>query len=199
LDNATLSVTSDVVHQDEPEDNSEYNEGHHIDQTDKPRAGIAAEYLAKGYILSEPILKRAIEIDNERGISKRFLGYINHLDQTIGARALGPGKTVSGHVQSTLENATQQARAVDEQRGISKKANDYYSKALSSPLGERVRAFYTTTAKQVQDIHEEARRLTEARKAEAARNQSEKSVDDTSAAGSAATPDAKAQAAPTVI
>jgi hypothetical protein len=35
----------------------------------------------------------------------------------------------------------------------------YYARALGSPFGQRVRAFYTSTSKQVQDIHEEARRI----------------------------------------
>jgi hypothetical protein len=35
----------------------------------------------------------------------------------------------------------------------------YYTQALNSPFGQKVRAFYTTTTKQVLDIHEEARRL----------------------------------------
>lgn len=42
----------------------------------------------------------------------------------IGQKALGPEKTISGKVQETLASATQQARAVDEQRGISKQATD---------------------------------------------------------------------------
>jgi hypothetical protein len=41
----------------------------------------------------------------------------------------------------------------------------YYSKALSSPLGSKVRDFYTQTHKQVMDIHEEARRLAAEQKA----------------------------------
>ena len=40
----------------------------------------------------------------------------------------------------------------------------YYAKALSSPFGQKVKAFYTTTSKQVLDIHEEARRIAEAHK-----------------------------------
>ena len=43
--------------------------------------------------------------------------------------------------------------------------NQYYSKALSSPLGQKVLSFYTTTSKQVLDIHEEARRLAQEQKA----------------------------------
>ena len=110
-----------------------------------------------------------------------------------GAKALGPEKTISGKLQETLTSATQQARAVDEQRGISKTATDvrfsyctplptqnwrlttsrstplqYYSRALSSPFGLKVKAFYTTTSKQVLDIHEEARRIHETHKAAAA-------------------------------
>ncbi|KAF9463005.1 hypothetical protein BDZ94DRAFT_645362 [Collybia nuda] len=160
LDGATLDVTSDTVHEDE--DTS--REGHPIDQSDKPRAGIAAEYLAKGYVLSDNILERAIEIDNKQGISKRFLNYFHSLDASLGSRALGPDQTISGKMQSTVQAATEQAKTMDEQKGISKAANDYYAKAITSPLGQKVRAFYTSTSKQVVDIHEEARRIAAERK-----------------------------------
>ncbi|KAH9932710.1 uncharacterized protein BXZ73DRAFT_101251 [Epithele typhae] len=165
LDGAHLAITSDqpdVVHK---EDTSASRE--HIEQSDKPRAGIAAEYLAKGYTLSDQILQRAIELDQQHGISNRFLSYIQTLDTTVGAKALGPEKTISGKVQETLASATQQAKAADEQRGISKTAVDYYSRAFASPFGQKVKAFYTTTSKQVLDIHEEARRIHETHKASA--------------------------------
>ncbi|EIW59646.1 uncharacterized protein TRAVEDRAFT_46948 [Trametes versicolor FP-101664 SS1] len=164
LDGAHLTITSDIEHQDK--DDSAHAD--HIDQTDKPRAGIAAEYLAKGYTLSDQILQRAIELDQQRGISTRFLSYIQGLDTTIGAKTLGPEKTISGKVQETLASATQQAKAVDEQKGITKTAGDYYTRALSSPFGQKVKAFYTSTSKQVLDIHEEARRIAETQKAGAA-------------------------------
>ncbi|KAJ8080863.1 hypothetical protein PM082_017698 [Marasmius tenuissimus] len=156
LEGSTLTVTSDVEHVDEPhkDDNTEP-----ISQSDKPRAGIAAEYLAKGYTLSDNVLKRAIELDNQRGISSRFLSYIQGLDSSLGARALGPEKTISGKVQETVSAATQQAKSIDEQRGITKTASDYYTRALSSPMGQKVRDFYTSTSKQVFDIHEEAKRI----------------------------------------
>lgn len=80
MDGASLSVTSDVAHQDEEEQSKEEVP---IEQSDKPRAGsklmtragivyeflisitVAAEYLAKGYVLSDSILERAIEIDSK--------------------------------------------------------------------------------------------------------------------------------------
>lgn len=164
LDGASLTVESEIDHKDEE------REGHTstIEQTDKPRAGIAAEYLARGYTLSDSVLQRAIEIDHKQGISKRFLNYITSVDSSVGARALGPDQTISGKVQSTFSSASQQARSVDQHRGISKTANDYYFKALSSPLGQKVLGFYTSTSKQIVDIHEEARRIAAEQKASTA-------------------------------
>ncbi|KAI0350338.1 hypothetical protein OH77DRAFT_1080606 [Trametes cingulata] len=158
LDGAHLTITSDQEHQDKDDGAAA---GDHIDQADKPRAGIAAEYLARGYKLSDQILQRAIELDQQHGISNRFLSYIQSLDTKLGEKTLGPEKTISGKVQETLASATQQAKAVDEQKGITKTASDYYTRALSSPFGQKVKAFYTSTSKQVLDIHEEARRIAE--------------------------------------
>ncbi|TFK48622.1 hypothetical protein OE88DRAFT_1810070 [Heliocybe sulcata] len=166
LDGAQLTVTSDAVHEDEEHD--EVGTDGHIDQEHKPRAGIVAEYLARGYTLSDGVLQRAIEMDTQKGISKRFLAYFNSLDQTLGAKTLGENQTITGKVQSAVAAATQQAKTVDEQKGISRSATEYYSKALSSPWGQKVRQFYTTTSKQVLDIHEEARRIADQHKASGA-------------------------------
>jgi len=155
LDGATLSVTSNLVHQDDHPSPTEES----CEQSDKPRAGIAAEYLAKGYILSDHILERAIEMDNKQGISKQFLSYFHSLDHSVGEHTLGPDQTISGKLQSTVDKAVQQARTIDEEKGYLKTVHDYYLKAIMSPLGQRVRVFYTDTSKQVQDIHEEARRI----------------------------------------
>jgi len=157
LDGAHLSVLSDTVHPDEEE--APHVPGSPLDQSDKPRAAIAAEYLAKGYKLSDNVLQRAIQFDSEKGISKRFLNYFQSLDASIGAKALGPDQTISGKLTSTIQTATLHAKTVDEQKGYTKGAGDYYARALSSPFGQRVRSFYTTTSKQILDIHEEARRI----------------------------------------
>ncbi|KAJ8503002.1 hypothetical protein ONZ45_g11248 [Pleurotus djamor] len=163
LDGSHLEVTSDAVHEDDPHQG---DNGPHIEQSDKPRAGIAAEYLAKGYELSDSILHRAIEIDQKQGISQKFLRYFHTLDTTLGARTLGPNQTITGKLTASIEAATQQAKAVDEQRGISKIAHDYYQNALATPFGQKVKDFYTTTTKQALDIHEEARRLAALHKSE---------------------------------
>jgi len=167
----------------------------HIEQHDKPRAGIAAEYLAAGYALGDDIVSRLIDVDAKQGISKRFLGYMQHLDTTVGARALGPEQTLSGKLHATVQSATEQARAIDQQKGFSKLANDYYERALTSPWGQKVKYFYTTTTKQVKDIHEEARRITDQQK----QSKTATSQEPSQTSDSSAVPDEKTQAAPTVL
>ena len=116
---------------------------------------------------------------DQKGISKRFLGYLNHLDTTLGAKVAGEGTTLSSHVQTkvspivsdvhsrvspVVSGGVNRARTLDEQQGISRTATSYYQTAISSPLGKKVFAFYSSTTKQVVDIHEEARRIAAAQK-----------------------------------
>jgi hypothetical protein len=61
---------------------------------------------------------------DKQGISHRFQTWIKSLDISLGSKVLGPDKTISGKAQETINSATQQARTVDEQKGISKTAHD---------------------------------------------------------------------------
>ncbi|PVF95025.1 hypothetical protein CPB86DRAFT_788511 [Serendipita vermifera] len=176
LDGVAVHVGSDAVSDDHDQPHPRTSlEGDHLEQHDKPRAGIVAEMLAKGYAISESILHKAIAVDQQQGISTRFLNYIRGLDSTIGQKIGGPETTVSGKAKEALAQGQEQARAIDEQHQISKQAHDYYSKAISSAFGQKVVAFYTSTAKQVQDVHEEAMRIAalEKEKAAAAANNAE--------------------------
>ena len=138
---------------------------------------------------------------------------MQHLDAKAGEQALGRNQTISGKLHATVQSATQQARAIDEQKGYSKIANDvsgcivgvnvvfrqpakYYSRAFASHLGQKVKAFYTTTTKQVQDIHEEARRIADQNKQSKAPTEPQ---DAPRTSGSAAAPGPTTQAAPTVV
>jgi len=168
LDGAHIAVSSEEVHEDPVGHATGEHSEAPVQQEDKPRAAIAAEYLAKGYILSDNILQRAIDIDAKQGISSRFLSYFRSLDQGLGERLVGHEKTISGQVQTYVDAGTAKAREVDQNRGISKQAGDYYTKAISSSWGKKVVEFYTNTTKQVLDIHEEALRIAEEHKASAA-------------------------------
>ncbi|GAA5937842.1 uncharacterized protein JCM15063_002139 [Sporobolomyces koalae] len=139
-------------------------EKHHdeIDQEDKPRTAIVAELLGSGYHLSDQVVHKAIEADTQYGISARFLPWFNTLASKV-------TQTAQPHV----ERATQKVKEVDEKQGLSLKAkasyiigSKYYTAALNSPVGSKVQQFYTTAAKQVHEVHEEALRIAESKKGE---------------------------------
>jgi hypothetical protein len=126
-----------------------------IEQEDKPRSRIIAEYLAHGYIIGDQAIKRAIELDKKHGFSHRFTAALHNFENKY--------------------HATDRARSMDTTYGVTEKANagwrslnQYFEKALGTPTGQRIRTFYTQSEKQALDIHNEARRLANLRKSEAA-------------------------------
>ncbi|KAL8995722.1 MAG: hypothetical protein Q9188_006742 [Gyalolechia gomerana] len=117
-----------------------------LSQEDKPRSRIVAEYLAHGYTISDNAIQRAIALDNKHGVSNRFTSALLNFDSKI--------------------KATDRAKGIDASYGISEKASrgwaglsSYFEKAVNTPTGQKLAAFYTQSDKQVRDIHAEARRL----------------------------------------
>ena len=117
-----------------------------ISQEDKPRSRIVAEYLAHGYVISDHAIQRAITLDNKHGVSSRFTNALSAFDAKY--------------------KASDRAKGLDQSYGITEKANtgwrgmtSYFEKAMGTPTGQKLAAFYTQSDKQVRDIHAEARRL----------------------------------------
>ncbi|KAH9216651.1 hypothetical protein DL95DRAFT_116888 [Leptodontidium sp. 2 PMI_412] len=122
-----------------------------ITQEEKPRARIAAEYIAHGYVLGDQAIQKAIDLDTKHGVSTRFLSTLTSLDQKY--------------------HATDKAKSVDQSYGVTTKANSlltgltsYFEKAAGTPTGQKLVNFYSQGSKQVQDIHAEARRLADLKK-----------------------------------
>lgn len=109
--------------------------------------------LAHGYVVAEQGLAKAISLDEQHGISARFVSTLKQLDERT--------------------HATDHARAADASYGLTQRASSlltglgsYFEKAKDTPTGKRLVDFYTTSQRQVQDIHNEARRLAELKKEE---------------------------------
>ncbi|KAJ4324697.1 Protein vip1 [Neodidymelliopsis sp. IMI 364377] len=125
--------------------------GDHIEQEQKPRARIIAEYLAHGYAISDKAIESALAADKKNGYSTKFLNTIQNFDS----------KT----------QASQKAQVVDQKLGLSNKAlgawaglTSYFDKAQSTPTGQKLRAFYDQGNKTVMDVHNEARHLADLKK-----------------------------------
>ena len=124
---------------------------HHIEQEEKPRARIVAEYLAHGYTISDKAIERALAIDQQHGFSTKFTSALQNLDQRF--------------------QATQKAQAVDTKLGVTEKVAagwrgvwSYYDKAAGTPTGQKLREFYSVGNKTVLDVHNEARHLADLKK-----------------------------------
>ncbi|KAL8683351.1 MAG: hypothetical protein Q9224_002575 [Gallowayella concinna] len=123
-----------------------HGDEHDISQEDKPRSRIVAEYLAHGYTISDKAIQNAITLDNKHGVSNRFTHALTTFDQKY--------------------KATDRVKGIDASYGITEKASrgwaglsSYFENVANTPTGRKLATFYTSSNKQVQDIHAEARRL----------------------------------------
>jgi len=96
-----------------------------VDQEDKPRSRIAAEYLAHGYTLSDKALQRALELDQQHGISSRFTNALKSYDEKY--------------------KVSDKAKAADNQYGVTTKGqqlfaglHSYFQKAADTPTGQKL-------------------------------------------------------------
>ncbi|KAK8200119.1 actin cytoskeleton protein, partial [Phyllosticta capitalensis] len=122
-----------------------------IEQEDKPRARIIAEYLAHGYVVSDRAIEKALELDQKQGLSSRFTSALTNFD--------------------TKFKASERAQTIDSKYKVTEKANagwrslnSYFDKALGTPTGQKLRQFYDQGSKQVIDVHNEARHLANLKK-----------------------------------
>ncbi len=120
--------------------------GENISQEDKPRSRIVAEYLAHGYVISDKAIERAIALDQQHGMTNRFLSALQGFDSKY--------------------KVSEKTGQMDEKYGVSSRAqqgwlglNSYFEQAANTPTGQRIRAFYDQGSKQVLDVHNEAKHL----------------------------------------
>ncbi|PWW73609.1 hypothetical protein C7212DRAFT_359356 [Tuber magnatum] len=126
-----------------------------VQQEDKPKTAILAEYLSHGYVIGDSALQKGIEVDSKHGISNRFLSTLNSALHAVDSRV----------------HATDTAKSVDNQYHVSDRALEarntlttYFERALGTPTGQKIRSFYEQGGKSLLDIHNEAKRLAELRK-----------------------------------
>jgi len=147
---AQVSVTSDSTSSSSGEKGTaaagEEPTPENIAQEDKPRSRIVAEYLAHGYVISDKAIERAIALDQQHGVSNRFMSALSNFDSRYGV--------------------SERAVQMDQKVGASSKAQQgwlgltsYFEKAANTPTGQRIRSFYDQGSKQVMDVHNEAKHL----------------------------------------
>jgi hypothetical protein len=152
LDNTQLGPSQVTVTSDSSSTSTsaskdaDHSEGHDVEQEDKPRARILAEYLAHGYVISDQVIEKGLALDKQHGISNRFTSTLLGFNDKY--------------------KVTDKAAVVDNKYALSNKAGtawsglaSYFDKAQNTPTGQKLRAFYEQGSRQVLDVHNEARHL----------------------------------------
>lgn len=122
LDGSPIQVSSEELTDDHPSVHGDAHDHDDIPQEAKPRTAIVAEYLASGYVLSEPIINRAVAFDQKHGISSRFLEFFRNLTEQT------KQKSAEIDAQTQISQKAGQAYAqADEKAGVTEKAKSAFA------------------------------------------------------------------------
>ncbi|CAG8717767.1 7105_t:CDS:2 [Gigaspora margarita] len=129
----------------------------------KPKSAIFAEILAAGYQLQDTIIQTGIDYDAKFGISARLTQYLQALQDQI--KSLNENY----HVTETISN---KSREIDTKFGVQDKVKyatstvqESANKALETAPAKQILAYYSSASKQVADVHNEAIRIANEKKA----------------------------------
>lgn len=149
---AADEITPDNTGEQTPaggDSNNNLNED--ISQEYKPRSTILAEYLSHGYVLGDKVIARGLALDEKHGIYNRFTTFLSNLDQKY-------------HVRDRAE-ATDKAYGIrDNLQKQSDRLNRYFDSALNTQTGSTLHSYYTQLVKDVNAVHQEARRIADLKK-----------------------------------
>jgi hypothetical protein len=122
-------------------------------QHEKPMRRILAEYLAHGYHIADQVIERGMEYDQREGFTTAFKEGLTDFDKKFAE-------------WDQKHHANDKVRELDEKHHLTRRATEtwngaqsYFEKALGTKTGQKLRKFYEEKAKEVKDVHEEARHL----------------------------------------
>lgn len=137
-----------------------------ISQEEKPKLAILAQLLALGYKVSDDLIAKAVEIDNLKGISTKFTSFLSSLDKRF-LHSLDPESTTSKNFNKA-QNLFGSLSSQIQNNSYTQRLQHYFDRASASPYGMKVNDFYKLVTKEVKDVHLEATRLYNLKKAESA-------------------------------
>ncbi|KAI9306084.1 hypothetical protein BJ944DRAFT_56455 [Cunninghamella echinulata] len=122
-------------------------------QESKPKARIAAEILASGYLLQDQIVAKGLEYDSKYNVTSRLTGYLSYFQNNVKqfdekyriwdkALEIDQKFKIQEKVQNTVQTATSTAQA-----------------ALQNPTAQKVNDLANQTFSQIAAVHYEAKKL----------------------------------------
>ncbi|KAH3672854.1 hypothetical protein WICMUC_004076 [Wickerhamomyces mucosus] len=126
-----------------------------IEQEVKPKSAIFAEYLSHGYILGDHLVSKAVDYDKQNGISDKFNRFISDLNNKY-------------NLQEKQHQLQKTQNDLDSKYKISENLIKYYNQLANTSVGSKIHSFYTNAVNDTLQVHEEAKRLAELKKHQAA-------------------------------
>lgn len=158
------------------------NEYDDISQEEKPKYAIMAQLLASGYNISDNLIQKSIDVDQEKGYSAKFKSFLTSLDKNY-IHSDEPDSTAGKGISKAQSTFDGLAKSFNDSE-YQKKWYQYYVKASSNPYGAKVHDFYKNLAKDAKEVHLEAKRLVELKKERETEKKVERSAS-TASAGAA--------------
>lgn len=166
---ATNDIPKDAIIETTKTNDPNYDD---IVQEEKPKLAIVAQLLASGYKISDDLVARAISVDREKGISTKFRLFLTDLDNKY-IHSTDPESTALKNI-SKAQNQLTSIQNSWEGLKYQQKLNHYFDWALQSSVGVKVHEFYKQAVTEVKQVHAEATRLYNLKKAESKTPVSEK-------------------------
>lgn len=133
-----------------------------IDQESKPKSAVIAELLANGYVLQSSLVEKAIQFDQQRGISDKFNSFISNLDQKYHLQE--KNKQIVDQTNNLVDQANNQWGLQNYWNNGMRTLNSYMDKFKNDKYGSQVHDFYKIVTQDVKSVNDEALRLAELKK-----------------------------------
>jgi hypothetical protein len=168
-----------------------------IDQESKPKSTIIAELLANGYVLQSSLVEKAVQFDQQRGISDRFNQFISNLDNKYHLQE--KNKQLVDQTNNLYEQANNQWDIQAHWNQGIRTFNSYLDKFKHDKYGSQVHDFYTNVAKDVKSVNDEALRLAELKKQQQQQEPTSQGINPVFPAINTITPDSTTVSAASVV
>ncbi|KAI8332887.1 hypothetical protein BC941DRAFT_435674 [Chlamydoabsidia padenii] len=153
IDNEHITVTPYFESSFPVTDTEKEVEGAETSQEGKPKARIAAEILANGYLLQDQIVAKGLEYDEKYNVSSRLTGYLTYLQNNV------KQFDEKYRIWDKAAEIDQKYKIQEKVTSAAQTAQNKAQAALQTPTGQKVNDFANQTFNKIAAVHYEAKKI----------------------------------------
>ncbi|KAI8335547.1 hypothetical protein BC941DRAFT_378180 [Chlamydoabsidia padenii] len=136
-----------------PTENEKETDATETSQESKPKARIAAEILANGYLLQDQIVAKGLEYDGKYNVTSRLTGYLNYFQNNV------KSFDEKYRIWDKATEIDQKYKIQEKVTNAAQTAQTHAQAALQTPTGQKVNEFANQTFNQIAAVHYEAKKI----------------------------------------